>query len=92
MAATLESEFCALDGSGRLQALMRLVKLCTYPQQLEFMEELKKFLHRDFLTELSPDLSQKIISYVSVDDIANCLRVSTSWNKVISNCKPYWEA
>ena len=92
MAASLESEFCTLDGSGRLQALMRLVKLCTYPQQLEFMEELKKFLHRDFLTELSPDLSQIIISYVSIDDIANCLRVSTSWNKVISNCKPYWEA
>ena len=92
MATTLEREFCALDGSGRLQALMRLVKLCTYPQQQEFVEELQKFLYRDFLTELSPDLSQIIISYVSINDIANCLLVSTSWNKVISNCKPYWEA
>lgn len=87
----LEQELSALDGTGRIHTLMRLVKLCTYPQQLEFVEELQKFLHKDFLTELPPDLSQKIILYVSIDDAINCLRVSKSWNKVINNCKPYWE-
>ena len=86
-----KQEFAALDGGSRVLTLMDMVRLCTYPQQLEFVEELQNFLHKDFLTHLPSDLSGRITSYLSIEDVLNCLLVCKSWNHILGDCTEYWQ-
>ena len=86
-----KGEFAALDGGDRVRNLMGMVRLCSYPQQLEFVEELQNFLHKDFLTHLSSDLSWRIIAYLSIEDVLNCLLVCKSWNRIVGDCTRYWQ-
>lgn len=89
---TLAAEFSNVDSDNRVRAVMEMVKLCPYTQQLEILEELQKFLHKDFITELPPNLSEKIISYFSIDDARNCLLVCKSWHRVVGDCTSYWQS
>lgn len=92
MAAPLSAEFAALDGATKVHTLMALVRQCAYQEQMQFVEELQNLLHKDFLTHLPADLSEKIISYLSMDDVLNCLLVCKSWNRVVSGCSSYWQS
>lgn len=86
-----KEDFAALDGGERVRTLMDMVKLSTYPQQLEFVEELQNFLHKDFLTHLPSELSGRIIAYLSVEDVLNSLLVCKSWNRILGDCTLYWQ-
>ncbi len=88
---TLSAEFSAVHSDHRVDAVMEMVKLCPYPQQLQILEELQKILHKDFITALPPNLSEKVISYFSIDDARNCLLVCKSWTRVVGDCSSYWQ-
>ena len=92
MGTALSDEFNRLAPHDRVDSLMGLVKQCTYRQQLEFVEKLQRYLHRDFLAELPPDLSRKIIFYLSIEEACNCMLVCKKWNQVVGECSSYWEA
>ena len=91
MPDSLMKEFTSIEENCRVLALMEMVKVCSYQQKLELLEQLQSHLHRDFLTQLPSHLSEKIISFLSIDDARKCLLVSKSWNEVISCCTAYWK-
>ncbi len=86
----LTEEFSPLNSSTKIHALLEMVKICSYQEQLEFHEKLNAFLHKDFITHLSSDLSTEIISYLPMEDVITCLYVSKSWYKIVSGCTLYW--
>ncbi len=88
---TLSAEFSTVESQHRVDAVMEMVKLCPYDQQLELLDELQKFLHKDFISELPPNLSEKVISYFSIEDARNCLLVCKKWHQVVGDCTPYWQ-
>lgn len=87
----VKDDFCKLNDPTRLQCLVDLVKACSYEEQLDFNERLQDLLHKDFITHLPSDLTERVLSYLSVDDAITCLRVSKSWKKVIEGCSAFWE-
>ena len=92
MDTALSQEFDKVAESDRVDALMGLVKQCSYQQQLEFMEKLQRHLHKDFLTELPQNLSQKILFYLTIDEACVCLLVCKKWNEAVGGCTSYWDA
>ena len=92
MADSLVAEFSSMDGEGRVRALMALVKRCSYRQKLDFIEQLQKHMHRDFLAALPSTLSARIIGFLGFEDALVCLVVCKAWNKVVGDCTDYWAA
>lgn len=87
----LKGDFSKLNDPTQLQCLVDLVKVCPYHRQLEFNDRLQDFLHKDFITHLPSDLTERVISYLSVDDAITCLRVSKKWKEVFESCSAFWE-
>lgn len=83
-------DFSRLDGESRVNTLMRLVKVCSYQQKLQFVEALNKHLHKDFISNLSDNLVEKVLSFLSVEDAVNCTLVSRKWSRVVGACIPFW--
>ena len=86
----LTQDFTALNSPTRIRALLEMLKICSYQEQLEFQEKLNAFLHKDFITHLSSDLSTEIISYLPMEDVITCLYVSKRWYKIVSGSTLYW--
>ena len=91
MGSAISQEFNKLEEDQRVDALVELVKQCSYQQKLEFVGKLDRLMHRDFLAELPRDLSHRVISYLSIDEACVCLLVSREWNEIVSQCKALWE-
>ena len=92
MGTALSDEFNRIEPQYRVDSLIGLVKQCSYQQQLEFVEKLQRYLHKDFLAELPSNLSQNIIYYLTIEEACNCMLVSKKWNQVVGECTNYWEA
>jgi hypothetical protein len=92
MGSALSQEFSKIEQSDRVDALLGLVKQCSYEQRLEFVEKLHRLMYKDFLAELPLHLSQKIVSYLNIDDACVCLLVNKKWNEIVSQCGNLWEA
>ncbi len=84
-------EFGCLNGEEKIKSLLALVKTCSYREQLEFVEALNDYLHKDFLSHLSPSLVEKVLSYLSVEDAVNCTMVSRKWNHTVGACTTFWK-
>lgn len=54
-------------------------------------ERLPLYLKRDFVSLLPPEIVIKILSYLGTGDIFGCLLVSRNWNRVITDCEPFWK-
>lgn len=91
MGSALSQEFNKVAESDRVDSLLGLVRLCTYQQKLEFMEKLHRHMFKDFLLELPNKLSQKVLSYLSVDEACVCLLVCKKWNEIVGECTGFWE-
>ena len=91
MGSALSQEFNKIEESDRVDALIGLVKLCSYKQKFEFVEKLQRLMYKDFLVELPEHLSQKIVLYLSIEDACVCLLVSKKWNKIVGQCSCLWE-
>ena len=86
------SSFNELNSPTKVHALMEMVKVCSYQEQLDFEKKLLEHFHRDFITLLPSDLSTKIISYLRMADAINCLAISKDWNRIVNGCSSYWES
>ena len=84
------SEFHRLDGDSRIKILLNLVKLCSYQQQLQFVEVLNGYFHKDFISLLPCNLVERLLSFLSVEDALNCTLVNKKWNQVVGACISYW--
>lgn len=82
--------FVRLGSGSRVGVLTELVKVCSYEQQLEFLEALQQHLHKDFISSLPEHLVQKVLSYLTVADAIKCTLVSRHWNEVIGACSTFW--
>ena len=87
----LKEDFTKQNSATQLQCLVDLVKTCSFQQQLEFNDRIQDLLHKDFITHLPSDLTERVLSYLSVDDAITCLRVSKNWKKIIESCSAFWE-
>ena len=87
----LKGDFSKLNDPTQLQCLIDLVKASPYQQQIEFNERLQDLMHKDFVTHLPSNLTERVLSYLSVDDAITCLRVSKKWKEVIESCSAFWE-
>lgn len=75
-----------------VDAVCELFSRCSHRQQVELVEDrLPMFLKRDFVSLLPPEMVVKILSFLEAGDIFKCLLVSRGWNKVITNCEPFWK-
>ena len=92
MCSALSDVFGRVPDGDKVDALMVLVKQCTFQQQLDFADKLQLHLHRDFIVDLPKNLSQKIITYLSIEEACNCLLVCKKWNEIVSDNTLYWEA
>ena len=90
MARELVENFSSLDGDSKVKSLLSMVKLCSYQQQLQFVELLQEHLHKDFITLLPDHLMKKVLSYLSVQDAIRCTLVSKNWNRVVGSCTSFW--
>ena len=83
-----------IDSMDELQltsAVCELFSRCSHRQQVHLMEDrLPLFLKRDFLTLLPPELVLKILTFLETGNVFKCLLVCRSWNRVITNCEPFW--
>lgn len=89
--SNLTKEFSELNSPTKIHALLEMVKICNYQDQLDFQENLQNLFHKDFITLLPDQLTKRIIFYLKMDDAINCLTVSKSWNKIVGGCNSYWE-
>lgn len=65
---------------------------CSHTEQVTLLEErLPLYLKRDFVSILPPEIVIKILSYLETGDIFRCLLVSRNWNRVITDCEPFWK-
>ena len=88
----LKADFSKLNEPTQQQCLLEFVsKVCSYQQQVEFNERLQDLLHKDFITELPSNLTERVLSFLSVDDAITSLRVSKNWKKIIESCSAFWE-
>lgn len=83
-------EFSRLYGDSKIRTLLSLVKVCSYQQQLQFVEALNEYLHKDFISHLPDNLVKKVLSFLSVKDGINCTMVSRKWNQVVGACVSFW--
>lgn len=86
----LREEFLRLSDESRVGALLDLLKVCPYRQQLQFLDAVQEHLHKDFISLLPEQLVKKILSYLTVQDAINCSQVSKNWNEVIGACSTFW--
>ena len=91
MGSALSQEFNKLEQCDRVDALVGLVRECSYQQQLEFMEKFHGLMFKDFLVDLPKHLSHKIISHLTIDEACMCLLVSRRWNEIVGQCSSLWE-
>ena len=87
----LTKEFSELNSPTKIHALLEMVKICNYQEQLDFQEKLQDLFHKDFITLLPDQLTKHIIFYLRMDDAINCLTVSKNWNRIIGGCNSYWK-
>lgn len=86
----ITGDFSELNGPTRVHALLEMVKICGYQEQLDFEEKLQELLYKDFITQLPVQLAEHLIFYLGLDDAINCLAVSKNWKRVIGGCTSYW--
>ena len=82
--------FSMLSIEQQTTTLNQLVKCCG-SEQLQHMEQkLPDFLYRDFMQLLPPELTEKILFYLSTVDLLSCCQVSFLWKKRVSCCRSLW--
>ena len=86
-----EAQFEELDPSSRIELLCKLFSQCSHHEQVILMERLPVYLRRDFLGLLPSELVTKILCYLRLGDVFNCLSVSSRWNQIITDCDQYWK-
>ena len=88
----LGSYLDSLEESQLVEAVCELFSRCSHRQQVLLMDDrLPIFLKRDFVSLLPPEIVVIILGYLEPRDIFRCLLVSRSWNKVITECEPFWK-
>ena len=80
-------------GEDQLVELMcELFSRCSHRQQVCLLEDrLPRFLQRDFVSLLPPEIVGHILRFLEARDVFRCLLVSRSWLKIITNCQAFWK-
>ncbi len=91
MSDDISNQFRQLDGDSRVEAMTRMIKICSFEQTMKFVEKLEGILYKDFISLLPDSHVQKILFYLTVEDAVNCTRVSKNWNKVVESCSSFWK-
>ena len=91
LGTTVIKEFSKQSGKKKIESLLALVKTCSYQEQVDFVNALGDYLHKDFLSHLPSKLVEKVLSYLSVEDAVNCTTVSKKWNEVVAACSVFWD-
>ena len=88
---SLASTWGSLGDIDLLDVICELFSRCSHGQQVQLMEDrFPRFLKRDFVTLLPPEIVAKILSCLETGDVFRCLLVSRSWNGVITACQAFW--
>ena len=84
------SSFPAVDSATKVRVICGLAESCSLQELKAVHQEITNLLKRDFLSLLPPELTCRIISYLCVADVVNCLLVTKQWNYVVTMCSPFW--
>ena len=84
-------EFSRLSGDKKIKSLLTLVKACSYPEQVDFIDALNEYLYKDFLSHLPSKLVERVLSFVTVEDAVTCTMVGKKWNEVVGACVVFWD-
>jgi len=91
--AWLESvvkHFSNLTSEEQTLTLNQLISCCGSEQLWHLQQKLPDFLYRDFVSLLPPELTEKILSYLSPSSLLACCSVSTVWRDRVSGMHQLW--
>ena len=75
-----------------MDLVCELFSRCSHRQQVWLVEDgLPRFLKRDFVSLLPPEIVGLLLRFLGIRDVFGCLLVSRSWYKIISNCQTFWK-
>lgn len=83
-------QFNMLSSAERKITLEEILSCCTSDEISYIDQKLPDFLYRDFITCLPLELSERILTYLEVEELLKACRVSESWNTIISGMKLVW--
>ena len=76
--------------SKRVDDIVTRFGCCSLAEQLHLLRVLPSLVSVDFISLLPSPTVVKILTFLSVEEVTICLRVSRSWYDSISHCKEYW--
>ena len=92
MEGSLSAVLDGIEEHQLVDAVCELFSRCSHRQQLELLQDrLPRFLRRDFVSLLPPELVSHLLRFLTVRDVFRCLLVSRSWNRTITNSHSFWK-
>jgi len=83
-------QFSKLEPEQQTLTLNQLISCCGSQQLWHLQQKLPDFLYRDFINLLPPELTEKILSYLSPKDLLFCCSVSKLWRDRIGSLHTLW--
>ena len=73
-----------------MEEICRLfVQLPDY-EQLQVLSKLQKLIKRDFVSRLPQLVLERVILFLTIQDVLKCTLVCSGWRQAIANCRSYW--
>lgn len=85
------SVFSKLPMTVQTDALTELITKCTHTQIHHLHSVITPYFQKDFINLLPKEISLKIMSYLSPDDLFNAAKVSQYWRKLAED-EPLWNS
>jgi len=82
--------FNGLSSVDQTQTLTELLGCCDGQLIWDLQQKLPDFLYRDFIQLLPPEVTEKILRYLSPSTLLTACSVSSLWNKNISGMNQLW--
>jgi hypothetical protein len=84
--------FSNLSCEEQTVTLNQLITKCGSQQLWYLQHKLPDFLYRDFVSMLPPELTEKILSYLSPGGLLSCCQVSRLWRERVGGLQTLWLA
>ncbi|XP_023331984.1 F-box/WD repeat-containing protein 2 [Eurytemora carolleeae] len=83
--------FSSLSSDEKTETLNELLSICNSEQLWSLHQKLPDFLYRDFILLLPPEITEKILRYLSPSCLLSAIGVSKGWNLKISGMNQLWK-
>jgi len=83
--------FESLNSEEQTLTLNQLISSCGSEQLWHLQHKLPDFLYRDFVSLLPPEITEKILSFLTPDSLLSACQVSKVWNERLCSMAQLWQ-